>query len=93
MAVIYRYLIDFGWILAVIAACAWLAWIENPAERTVGTAAGRGNAKDRDRLFFAAAVTTVMIGALLSLSGDDVWLKTFNPLKFERLRYAFSFWL
>lgn len=93
VAVIYRYLIDFGWILAVIAACAWLAWIENPAERTVGTAGGSGSAKDRDRLFFAAAVTTVMIGALLSLSGDDVWLKTFNPLEFERLRYAFSFWL
>ena len=93
VAVLYRYLIDFSWILAVLAACAWLAWIENPAERTVETGAGSGNAGHRDRLFFAAAVTTVMIGALLSLSGDDVWLESFNPLKFERLRYAFSFWL
>lgn len=79
VAVLFRYLLDFGWILAVTAGCGWLALGET--ERRY------------DWLIFAAAMTTVLISALLSLNGDRGWLAAFNPLQFERLRYLFCFWL
>lgn len=79
VAVLFRYLLDFSWILAIIAGCAWLALAEEN--------------RRYDGAIFAAAAATVALGALLSLNGDRNWLAEFNPLQFERLRYLFCFWI
>ncbi len=79
VAVLFRYLLDFSWILALIACCAWLALAEEN--------------RRYDGAIFAAAAAAVALGALLSLNGDRNWLAEFNPLQFERLRYLFCFWI
>lgn len=80
VAILFRYTLDFAWIVGLVAVCGWFVW-------------RNGTSVNPDRWFAAAAWVSVLIALALSLNGDQAWFETLNPIQFDRLRYLFSFWL
>lgn len=80
-----RYLTDYLWLAALPAVFVLLCFFEKctachwpePAQTVV----------------LVCGLIGVVLFAAVSLTGEDHWFSSINPLYFDRLRYAFSPWL
>lgn len=80
-----RYLVDFAWLVGLCAVislfCCYDCFRMKGLETWVQSAA---------LICFGIGLTLFVS---LSLTGEETWFQNLNPLYFDQLRYAYSFWL